>query len=135
LLWECQVPYQYLGDNHFKVNLPEDCWFDQGYGEEVVYWIGIQAKMVTDGIPDYFYWQFVEPGYGWNDDAAFTATVWDYPPWYNWGFPTPDEPALYDGPFPDGWYSSADMSFRLAAVPEPTGLCLLGLGLFLLRRR
>jgi hypothetical protein len=135
LLLECDVGYDYVGENHFKVNLPEDCWFDQGVGEEVVYWVGIQAIMTTDGYPDYFYWQFLEPGYGWNDDAAFTATCWNYPPWYNWGWMTPDAPGLYDGPFPDGWYASADMSFRLTGIPEPASLCLLGLGALLLRRR
>jgi len=138
LLWECQVPYQYLGDNHFKVNLPEDCWFwQEGTPEDpIVYWIGIQGKMETDGYPDYFYWQFVDPAYDWyGDDAAFTATCWDYPPWYNWGFPDPSAPSLYDGPFPPGWYASANMSFRLTGIPEPASLCLLGLGLVLLRRR
>jgi hypothetical protein len=136
LLYDCEVGYQYLGDNHFKINLPEDCWFDQGVGEEKILWIGIQGVMTTDGYPDYFYWGFRH----WDDpeildDAAFEATCWNYPPWYNWGWQGPDAVGLYDGPFPDNWYASANMRFALTAIPEPASLCLLGLGMLLLRRR
>jgi len=134
MFYDCSVAYNYLGNNHFKINLPVECWFDTGYEERVV-WVGIQALMTTDGFPDYFYWQFLDPAYdSFGDDAAFTATCGDYPPWYNWGWPTPDSPDLYDGPFPDGWYASANMSFRLTA-PEPTSMWVLSLGVLLVRRR
>lgn len=122
----------------FKIDLPQDYWFYQGLGEKVL-WVSIQGIMVTDGAFDAFYWQFQDRAFPtWGDDAAFASDYFGYLPWYNWGFPSPDYangPDLYDGPFPTFWFNSADMAFKLTAIPEPAGLLLLGLGAMLLRRR
>jgi hypothetical protein len=134
LLYQAEVGYEYLGENHFKIDLPEELWFYQG-SEEQILWISIQGVMTTDDIPDAFYWEFLEPGHGWGDGAAFTSDYWNYPPWYNWGWMTPDAPTVYEGAFPDGWYASADMRFLLTGVPEPASICLFGLCLVLLHRR
>jgi hypothetical protein len=123
----------------FKIDLPEDQWFYQGPGEKVL-WVSIQGVMVTDGYFDAFYWFFRDRALPtWGDDAAFTSQYFGYPPWFNWGFPSSDPvtgPDLYDGPFPPGWFNSADMAFTLTAVPEPVTGVLLALGaLAFLRRR
>jgi len=124
--------------NRFKIDLPEDQWFYQGTGEKVL-WISIQGIMATDGYFDAFYWYFQDRTFPtWGDDAAFTSDYFGYLPWYNWGFPSGDmaeSPDLYDGLLPTDWFGSADMVFKLTAIPEPSGLLLLGLGLFALRRR
>jgi hypothetical protein len=122
----------------FKIDLPEDLWFDQGLGEKLL-WVSIQGIMVNDGAYDAFYWFFKDraaPVFG--DDAAFTSNSFGYPPWYNWGFPSPDVatgPDLYDGTLPTAWFKSADMAFSLTAIPEPASLMLLGVAALLLRRR
>ncbi len=122
----------------FKIDLPEDAWFDQGLGPKVL-WVSIQGIMVTDGAWDGFYWFFQDRAFPtWGDDAAFASEYFAVPPWYNWGFPSSDYnlgPEMYDGIFPTGWFNSADMAFKLTAIPEPAALLLLGLGAALLRRR
>lgn len=121
----------------FKIDLPREQWFYQGPGEKVL-WVSIQGIMVDDGYSDAFYWFFQDrafPTFG--DDAAFTSSYYGYPPWYNWGFPVADVgtgPDLYDGTLPIDWYRSADLAFKLTAIPEPASLLLLGL-CTLLRRR
>lgn len=149
LLWEYYVDPAAPGDplsigwkeiepSHFKIDLPQDHWFQQ-YGtpdNPIVYWISIQGVMVNDGFFDAFYWNFRERHTPtWGDDAAFTSGYFGYPPWSNWGSPTGYlDPSLYDGPLPEGW-TSLDMSFRLTGIPEPASLVLLGLGILALRRR
>jgi hypothetical protein len=132
--------WQDNGDGTFRINLPENLWFNQNgtSTNPIVYWIGIQGVMVEDSYSDSFYWNFVDQYVAplWGDDASFTSEYFEYLPWYNWGWPTTDQPALYDGPFPEGWVKSADMAFALSAIPEPATICLLGLGaLSLLRRK
>jgi len=141
------------GDDNYKINLPVEQWFYQEGTptNPIVYWIGIQGVMVTDGYFDAWYWTFRlrgdpapwPPGYEYlNDDAAFMSDYFGYAPWNNWGWPAGTladpslGPDLYDGPFPVDWDASADMSFRLTYFPEPSSLFLLGLGaLALVRRR
>jgi hypothetical protein len=112
--------------NLFVINIPECLWFPQERGN--IYWIGIQGVMVDDGYFDAFYWQFRERHEPVNlDDAAFASDYFGYLPWANWGFqPDYGDPALFDGPLPDGW-TSADMCFSLHGIPEPGMLSLLGL--------
>lgn len=132
------IGWQEIATNHFKINLPEEAWFhQQGTPDDpIIYWIGIQGVMVTDGFFDAFYWNFrdrYQPV--WGDDAAFTSNYFGYPPWAHWGFPPGyGDPGLYEGPLPPGW-TSADMSFKLTGIPEPASLVLLALGLLALRRR
>jgi hypothetical protein len=122
----------------FKIDLPQDQWFYQGTGQKVL-WVSIQGVMVDDGYSDAFYWFFQDRAFPvWGDDAAFSSDYFGYPPWYNWGFPVADYatgPDLYDGPFPAGWFNSADMAFKLTAIPEPATMLLIGLSAVLLRRR
>lgn len=136
-----RIGYQDLGDGTFLVNLPADLWFWQQQGS--VYWIGIQGLMVEDGFADAFYWNFAGRYIPtWGDDAAFASDYFGFPPWANWGWPIRDPldpgfagPDLYEGPFPAGWESSADMAFALY-TPEPVTLVLLAIGgLALIRRR
>jgi hypothetical protein len=132
-----KIGWQDLADGSFKIDLPQDHWFDQGLAPRTL-WLGIQGVMVVDGYADYFYWNFRDPtSTHFGDDAAFWSSDYGYAPWANWGFPgdPADGPDLYDGPFPAGWFSSADMAFTLTCVPEPTTLLLLGIGAALLRRR
>jgi len=118
-----KIGWTELTDGTFRINLPGQDWFYQEGTEEnpIIYWIGIQGVMVDDGYEDYFYWNFrdryITP---WNDDAAFYSNSWGYPPWYNWGWESHvnDYIELYDGPFPTGWDSSADMAFRLSGIAE-----------------
>jgi hypothetical protein len=124
-----------LGDGTFRINLPEDAWFDQGL-EERVLWISIRGIMVDDGFADHFYWNFRDRyADNWGDDAAFESEFFGYPPWANWGWVDEATIDLYEGPFPDGWWKSADMAFALTAIPEPAALLLLGLGFLAIRRR
>jgi hypothetical protein len=76
-----KIGWQELDANHFKIDLPEDHWFDQGLGQKVL-WIGIQGVMATDGYFDAFYWNFRERHeLTWGDDAAFMSNYYAYPPW------------------------------------------------------
>jgi len=127
------LPYTY------KINMPRDFWFEQhgSADEAVVYWISIQAVFPSDGVWNNWGWSFRdrydEP---WGDDCAFESD--DHEPWWNRGWPTETgDPDLYDGPFPDGWWKSADMAFRLSGIPipEPGVFALAGLGLLALLRR
>lgn len=122
----------------FKIDLPENYWFDQGLGAKVL-WVSIQGVMVSDGFFDAFYWNFQDRTFPvWGDDAAFMSNYYGYAPWYSWGFPSADVnigPDLYDGVYPTGWFNSADMDFKLTAFPEPASVALLVLGGILLRRR
>jgi len=120
---------------YYEIDIPEPYWFLQQQGN--IYWISIQGVMVTDGYFDAWYWQFRERHEPTNlDDAAFWSSYFGYAPWASWGFqPGYGPPGLYDGLLPGGW-TSADMSFALTGIiPEPASIGLLGLGLFLLRRR
>jgi hypothetical protein len=127
-------PYVY----EYRIDLPEDCWFFQeGTPQDpVIYWIGIQGVMVTDGYFDAWYWNFRERHLPVNlDDAAFQSDYFGYPPWANWGFTAGyGDPDLYEGTLPEGW-TSADMMFQLRGVPEPSSFAVLGLGLLALLRR
>jgi hypothetical protein len=122
----------------FKIDLPEDQWFYQGPGEKVL-WVSIQGVMATDGAFDAFYWFFQDRAFPvFGDDAAFWSDYFGYPPWWNWGFPSSDYavgPDLYDGIFPPDWFNSADMAFRLTAIPEPMSVLILALGATALLRR
>jgi len=125
----------FYGFDRYKIDLPESYWFNQGVGAPHILWVSIQGVMVTDGYFDAWYWAFRNRTYQkWGDDAAFTSTYFGYPPWANWGVDPNGAVNIYDGLLPAGW-TSLDMSFRLTAFPEPTGLLLLGLGSLLLRRR
>jgi len=130
-----KIGWQEIETNHFKIDLPQDHWFDQGVGGPHVLWIAIQGIMVDDGYFDAFYWNFRERHEPtWGDDAAFASTYFQYAPWFNWGSPAGyADPDLYDGPLPTGW-TSLDMSFRLTGIPEPASLLLLALGALLRRR-
>jgi hypothetical protein len=139
------IGWQALGDGTYRINLPEDQWFQQEEGN--IYWISIQGDMVDDGFGDIFYWNFADPAFHetWGDDAAFEGAFFGFAPWANWGFQNdpanPGEfiPDLYEGPFPgDPFVSSADMAFALSGIPIPAPgvLALLGLaGLARNRRR
>ena len=130
----------------WSVNFPVDDWFWQEYGN--VYWISVQPIMFDDGYPEYFAWNFVDYPVHNEDDAV----LWDDETltWRHWGWFWADdgagglvlEPDLYDGVAPPigvelGDYAgSADMSFSLTGVPEPSTLALLTIGgLALIRRR
>jgi len=130
-----KLGWQEIEPEHFKIDIPEQYWFDQGLGEKTL-WIGIQGVMLEDGYSDAFYWYFRERHeMTWGDDAAFNSEYFGYAPWWNWGCPAGyADPDLYDGPLPGGW-TSLDMSFRLTCFPEPSTLLLLGMGLLALRRR
>jgi hypothetical protein len=126
-----KIGWQALGDFRYVINLGEENWFlQQGIAAEpVVYWLGIQGVMPENQVADYFFWTAIDRSVpSWGDDAAFASDTFGYPPWSSWGWPTPGTgPALYTGPFPSGWFGSADMAFELM-TPEPATLCLLGLG-------
>jgi hypothetical protein len=130
-----RLGWQELEPEHFKIDIPEAQWFDQGLSQRVL-WISIQGVMLEDGFSDAFYWYFRERHEPtWNDDAAFQSEFFGYAPWYNWGSPSGfSDPDLYDGPLPGGW-TSLDMSFQLTGIPEPSALLLLGLGVLVVRRR
>ena len=81
LLFEVLVPkaspydplglgWQQIGENRFKINLPQEDWFFQEAG--TVYWIGIQGVMSSPEV--WFYWQFLSPMEGLSllSDATFT---------------------------------------------------------------
>lgn len=136
------IGWQALGDGTYRINLPEDQWFQQEAGN--IYWISIQGDMVDDGFGDTFYWNFADPAGGlWGDDAAFESDYFGFAPWANWGFVDDGTgalvPDLYEGEFPgDPFVSSADMAFALSGIPIPAPgvLALLGLaGLARNRRR
>lgn len=120
--------WQDNGDGTFRINLPEEQWFNQRgtSADPIVYWIGIQAVIAND----LFYWNFVDQYNAplWGDDAAFASDYFGYQPWSNWGWPNMDQPALYDGLLPTDWAKSADMAFTLSSIPEPMTICLLGFG-------
>ncbi|MCK4873130.1 MAG: hypothetical protein KAS72_10425 [Phycisphaerales bacterium] len=128
-----------MEDNaEWRINIPEPDWFyPEGTPDDpIVYWISIQGIMVDDGASDTFYWNFLDRYLDtWNDDAAFESEYFGFAPWANWGWPTPDGPDLYEGPFPDGWWKSADMAFVLTSIPAPSSLLLLGLGGLVVTRR
>jgi hypothetical protein len=131
-----KIGWQEIEPNHFKIDLPQDMWFDQGVGPGRTLWVSIQGVMVTDGYFDAFYWYFRERHLPtWGDDAAFSSEYFGYPPWYNWGSPAGfADPDLYDGPLPADW-TSLDMAFNLTCTPEPLSLLMLGLCGLMLRRR
>ncbi len=124
----------------YKINLPQDQWFDQGLTEQVL-WLSIQGVMVDDGYGDYFYWGFRNYGLNWGDDAAFQSDTFGFAPWAHWGYNNNLDPNgipygtdIYEGLLPAGW-DSVDMAFRLSGVPEPSTLLLLLPLATLIRRR
>jgi hypothetical protein len=128
------IGWQALGDDTYRINLPQDQWFWQEEGN--IYWISIQGDMVDDGAGDTFYWNFADPSNPtWGDDAAFESDYFGYAPWASWGWQedpaNPGEflPELYEGEFPGApFVSSADMAFALSGIiPAPGALALLGL--------
>jgi hypothetical protein len=129
-----KIGWQELEADHFKIDLPEDRWFDQGLAPRTL-WLSIQGIMLDDGYADYFYWQFRDYAYHWSDDAAFSGDTAfpSYLPWWHWGI-NAGAPDLYDNLLPTGW-TTVDMCFRLTATPEPTSLLLIALGTLLIRRR
>ena len=135
------IGWQALGDDTYRINLPQDEWFQQEEGN--IYWIGIQGVMVDDGFGDSFYWNFVDRDLPtWGDDAAFESETFGFAPWANWGWQDDGagglEPNLYEGAFPgDPFVKSADMAFALSGIiPAPGALALLGIaGLMGGRRR
>lgn len=153
LLWDVVVdkwtdpndPYkqgwQELSDGTFSINLPRNMWFLQEGSptNPVVYWIGIQGVMVTDGFSDSFYWNFRDHNLPANiDDAALMSEYFQYPAWWHWGWDWPNNgPDLYDTVLPQDW-TSIDMAFALSGrpVPEPVGLVVFGVGaLFFFKSR
>jgi hypothetical protein len=135
------IGWQDLGDGTFRINLPEDQWFQQNEGN--IYWIGIQGVMVDDGFADSFYWNFADPSNPtWGDDAAFESPTFGFAPWANWGWVDDGAggllPDLYEGEFPGApFVSSADMAFALSGIiPGPGALAMLAVaGLVGSRRR
>jgi hypothetical protein len=129
-----KIGWQQISDYDYRINLAQSDWFYQNGSPSnpVTYWLGIQ------GVASQFYWQAQDPSLStWGDDAAFASEQIGIAPWSNWGWTTADDPEVYDGPFPAGWYNSADMVFTLNGTPEPATICLLGAGAvgMLLRRR
>jgi hypothetical protein len=129
-----KIGWQLLPEGGWRINLSQNDWFYQNGSPDnpMVYWLAIQ------GVGAYFYWQAQESFLPtWGDDAAFASDLYGFQPWSNWGWPTSDQPDSYEGPFPAGWFNSADMVFTLNGTPEPATLCLMGAGAvgMLLRRR
>jgi hypothetical protein len=128
------APYVY----GYSITFPQGQQFEQQAGN--IYWIGIQGVMVTDGYFDAWYWNFVDRYQPTKlDDASFWSDYFGYSPWAHWGFtPGYGDPTLYTGKMPQG-YTSADMCFKLYAVPEPSLISLAGLllgaGALWLRRK
>ncbi len=143
ILWQYDAYTDWIdfGDGTFDVNIPQSLWFWQegSPANPMIYWISIQGIMVDDGFSDTFYWNFKDRTMDtWGDDAAFESAYFGYAPWANWGWPSSDPgagPDLYDGPFPPGWWKSADMAFALTFIPQPSSLLLLGAGGLLAGRR
>lgn len=130
-----KIGWQELESYHFKIDLPQNQWFDQGLTPRTL-WISIQGVMADDGYADYFYWYFRDRNLHFADDAAFDGgTAFpSYPAWWHWALDTSAAYNLYDNLLPAGWVST-DMCFRLTGVPEPATIGLLLVGLVLLRRR
>ncbi len=115
-------------EQKFKINLPEDLWFEQQV--DTIYWISIESAQAG------FTWMVLDEGFGWNDDAVFMATnnpdVWEHYGWNEDG-----QLDRYKDLLPCGW-TSADLSFRLTGIPipEPSLVVLFAVaGVAILKRR
>ena len=131
------VGWSEVEENLFAINLPQDCWFDQGLEDGTIYWLSIRGITMAGG---WFAWAFVDYPVSNIDDAVLQVD--GVGPYSHWGWVEDPTylyaPETYEGVYPgDPFVGSADMSFYLTAIPEPGSLTLLGIGglALVLRRR
>lgn len=115
-----------ISDTDYMITVPLQNWFlAQGTSAvPTVYWVSIQALMVTDGYEDSFYWQFkLRNVAGSSGDAAIESTSFNFAPWANWacpqGYGDPGTP--YIGLRPSG-STGLDMAFALSGTSTAQSL-------------